>query len=247
VFLLASRPPKDGRTARPDLQPVVAAPSPGKIPHRPCAAGRIVGQQVDGLPWSGPSLAGRGAFHRAPDITVVSEPEFLREARRCPQSQPRAHRRRCRRPRAAQRVGRALSPATVRRSSSPTHHAETIKVTGLRNAFLATEAFSFINAIAALCEGGGCRRPGNLVLGLGLRQAHRVSSNLGQGRVGGGSLPPQGPTSALVHSPRRRVMTSRSCAGEIPQNDEQPSASSPGSPKAAGGSLDGGPVGVSGG
>ena len=88
---------------------------------------------------------------RASDVTVASNPEFLREGQAVRDFlQPRSHRDRLRGPGVGGARVASCTAACTRRCSSPIPaSAEMIKYAS--NAFLATK-ISFINAIANLCE-----------------------------------------------------------------------------------------------
>jgi len=172
-----------------------------------------------------------------PDITVVSNPEFLREGSRCPTVSTPSASSSVRRPRRRPAGGRALRPHRCAAHRHDTTTAETIKYAS--NAFLATK-LSFINAIAALCEAVGADVR-DLVLGLGYDK-----------RIGFEYLRP-GPGWEGRASPRHlRAGPHRETAGydfsllrgAIAQNDEQLERVVAKITEAAGGSLDGVPIGV---
>jgi len=174
-----------------------------------------------------------------PDITVVSNPEFLREGSAVSDSlNPERIVVGADDPAAAQRVGELFAHTGAPLIVTDTTTAETIKYAS--NAFLATK-LSFINAIAALCEAVGADVR-DLVLGLGYDKRIRFEY-LRPGPGWGGSCLPKD-TSALVHIAETAGYDFSLLRGAIAQNDEQLERVVAKITEAAGGSLDGVPVGV---
>jgi len=174
-----------------------------------------------------------------PDITVVSNPEFLREGSAVSDSlNPERIVVGADDPAAAQRVGELFARTGAPLIVTDTTTAETIKYAS--NAFLATK-LSFINAIAALCEAVGADVR-DLVLGLGYDKSIGFEY-LRPGPGWGGSCLPKD-TSALVHIAETAGYDFSLLRGAIAQNDEQLERVVAKITEAAGGSLDGVPVGV---
>ena len=150
------------------------------------------------------------------DITVVSNPEFLREGTAVHDS---LHPDRvvvgADDPRAATRVGELFASTGAPLIVTDTATAETIKYAS--NAFLATK-LSFVNALAGLCESVGADVR-DLILGLGYDK--RIGFEfLRPGPGWGGSCLPKD-TSALVHIAQAAGTTSRLLREAIASNEEQ--------------------------
>ncbi len=135
------------------------------------------------------------------DVTVVSNPEFLREGTAVPDS---LHPERivvgADDQAAAAKVGDLFAGTHAPLLITDAATAETIKYAS--NAFLATK-LSFVNAVAGLCEAVGADVR-DVILGLGLRQADRVrvpAPGPGLGR----ELPAQGHPGAGPHRRAGRV------------------------------------------
>ena len=140
------------------------------------------------------------------DVQVVSNPEFLREGTAVPDS---LHPERivvgADDQAAAARVGELFAGTQAPLLITDAATAETIKYAS--NAFLATK-LSFVNAVASLCEAVGADVR-DVILGLGLRQAHRIRVHEARARAGGAAASPRTPGRSCT-SPSRPATTSRS-------------------------------------
>ncbi len=151
-----------------------------------------------------------------PDVTVVSNPEFLREGTAVPDS---LHPERivvgADDQGAAARVGELFSGTHAPLLITDAATAETIKYAS--NAFLATK-LSFINAVAGLCEAVGADVR-DVILGLGYDR--RIGFEyLRPGPGWGGSCLPKD-TRALVHIAEQAGYDFSFLRGAIATNDEQ--------------------------
>jgi UDPglucose 6-dehydrogenase len=174
-----------------------------------------------------------------PDISVVSNPEFLREGTAVIDSlTPDRIVVGADDPRAAAKVGElfgsTLAPLIVTDATT----SETIKYAS--NAFLATK-LSFVNALAGLCEEVGADAR-DVLLGLGYDK--RIGFEfLRPGPGWGGSCLPKD-TSALLHIAREAGYDFSLLAGAIASNEEQLSRVVTKVEAACGGSLPGVTVAV---
>lgn len=173
------------------------------------------------------------------DVTVVSNPEFLREGTAVADSL---------RPdrlvvgaddqSAAAQVGSLFARTGAPLLITDTTTAETIKYAS--NAFLATK-LSFVNAVAGLCEAVGADVR-DLILGLGYDR--RIGFDfLKPGPGWGGSCLPKD-TRALLHIAEQAGYDFSLLRGAIASNDEQLERVVGKVTAAAGGGLGGVPVGV---
>ena len=171
------------------------------------------GEQVDG---PGGHRGLRRAGHGRDDITVVSNPEFLREGTAVSDS---LHPDRivvgADDKRAATEVGDLFAPTGAPLIVTDTVTAETIKYAS--NAFLATK-LSFVNALAGLCESVGADAR-DLILGLGYDK--RIGFEfLRPGPGWGGSCLPKD-TAALVHIAESAGYDFALLRGAIASNEDQ--------------------------
>ncbi len=136
-----------------------------------------------------------------PDISVVSNPEFLREGTAVLDSlNPDRIVVGADDTQAAAKVGELFASTGAPLIVTDATTSETIKYAS--NAFLATK-LSFVNALAGSVRGGRCRRARRHARA-GLRQAHRFrvpAPGAGLGRL----LPAQGHPGPAPHRPRGRV------------------------------------------
>ena len=151
-----------------------------------------------------------------PDVTVVSNPEFLREGTAVPDS---LHPERivvgADDQAAAARVGELFAGTHAPLLITDAATAETIKYAS--NAFLATK-LSFVNAVAGLCEAVGADVR-DVILGLGYDK--RIGFEyLRPGPGWGGSCLPKD-TRALVHIAEQAGYDFSFLRGAIATNDEQ--------------------------
>ena len=151
------------------------------------------------------------------DVTVVSNPEFLREGTAVHDS---LHPERivvgADDQAAAARVGELFAGTQAPLMITDAATAETIKYAS--NAFLATK-LSFVNAVAGLCEAVGADVR-DVILGTRLRQAHRVrvpATRPGLGR----QLPAQGHPGPGPHRRAGRLRLLVPAREPSPTNDEQ--------------------------
>jgi UDPglucose 6-dehydrogenase len=173
------------------------------------------------------------------DITVVSNPEFLREGTAVHDSfHPDRVVVGAEDRRAAVRVGELFAATGAPLIVTDTVTAETIKYAS--NAFLATK-LSFVNALAGLCERVGADAR-DLMLGLGYDK--RIGFEfLRPGPGWGGSCLPKD-TSALLHMAEDAGYDFGLLRAVIAANDEQLAAVVAKVAEGAGGSLSGATVGV---
>jgi UDPglucose 6-dehydrogenase len=174
-----------------------------------------------------------------PDISVVSNPEFLRESRAVQDS---LHPDRivvgADDTAAAASVGELFAPTAAPLIVTDATTSETIKYAS--NAFLATK-LSFVNALAGLCEEVGADAR-DVLLGLGYDK--RIGFEfLRPGPGWGGSCLPKD-TRALLHIARELGYDFSLLAGAIASNDEQLSRVVGKVEAACGGSVDGATLGV---
>ena len=169
-----------------------------------------------------------------PDISVVSNPEFLREGTAVLDS---LHPDRivvgANDPQAAAKVGELFSSTQAPLIVTDATTSETIKYAS--NAFLATK-LSFVNALAGLCEEVGADAR-DVLLGLGYDK--RIGFEfLRPGPGWGGSCLPKD-TRALLHIAREAGYEFSLLAGAIASNDEQLSRVVAKVEEACGGSVGG--------
>ncbi|HEY1827733.1 MAG TPA: UDP-glucose/GDP-mannose dehydrogenase family protein [Acidimicrobiales bacterium] len=174
-----------------------------------------------------------------PDISVVSNPEFLREGTAVSDS---LHPDRivvgANDPQAAAQVGELFAATGAPLIVTDATTSETIKYAS--NAFLATK-LSFVNALAAVAEEVGADVR-DVLLGLGYDK--RIGFEfLRPGPGWGGSCLPKD-TRALLHIAREAGYDFSLLAGAIASNDEQLARVVGKIDAACGGSLDGTTVGV---
>ena len=184
------------------------------------------------------SATGGRAGTRPPDISVVSNPEFLREGTAVPDS---LHPERivvgADDPAAAARVGELFSATQAPLLITDAATAETIKYAS--NAFLATK-LSFVNAVAGLCEAVGADVR-DVILGLGYDK--RIGFEfLRPARAGAGAACPRTPGRSST-SPSRPATTSPSCGAPSPPTTSSSPGWSTRSRRPVGGSVDGATVG----
>jgi UDPglucose 6-dehydrogenase len=151
-----------------------------------------------------------------PDISVVSNPEFLREGTAVLDSlNPDRIVVGADDPQAAARVGELFSTTAAPLIVTDATTSETIKYAS--NAFLATK-LSFVNALAGLCEEVGADAR-DVLLGLGYDK--RIGFEfLRPGPGWGGSCLPKD-TRALLHISKQAGYDFSLLAGAIASNDEQ--------------------------
>ena len=174
-----------------------------------------------------------------PDVTVVSNPEFLREGTAVQDS---LHPDRivvgADDPQAAARVGELFATTGAPLIVTDATTSETIKYAS--NAFLATK-LSFVNALAGLCEEVGADAR-DVLLGLGYDK--RIGFEfLRPGPGWGGSCLPKD-TRALLHTAREAGYDFSLLAGAIASNDEQLDRVVSKVVAACGGSLEGARIAV---
>jgi UDPglucose 6-dehydrogenase len=174
-----------------------------------------------------------------PDVSVVSNPEFLREGSAVLDSlNPDRIVVGADDSRAAAKVGELFSSTAAPLIVTDATTSETIKYAS--NAFLATK-LSFVNALAGLCEEVGADAR-DVLLGLGYDK--RIGFEfLRPGPGWGGSCLPKD-TRALLHTAREAGYDFSLLAGAIASNDEQLSRVISKVEAACGGSVDGATVGV---
>ena len=174
-----------------------------------------------------------------PDITVVSNPEFLREGTAVLDSlNPDRIVVGADDPQAAAKVGELFSSTSAPLIVTDATTSETIKYAS--NAFLATK-LSFVNALAGLCEEVGADAR-DVLLGLGYDK--RIGFEfLRPGPGWGGSCLPKD-TRALLHIAREAGYDFSLLAGAIASNDEQLSRVVSKVEAACGGSVDGATLAV---
>jgi UDPglucose 6-dehydrogenase len=173
------------------------------------------------------------------DISVVSNPEFLREGTAVLDSlKPDRIVVGADDPAAAAKVGELFSTTAAPLIVTDTTTSETIKYAS--NAFLATK-LSFVNALAGLCEEVGADAR-DVLLGLGYDK--RIGFEfLRPGPGWGGSCLPKD-TRALLHIAREAGYDFSLLAGAIASNDEQLTRVIGKVEQMCGGSVDGVTVGV---
>ncbi len=169
-----------------------------------------------------------------PDISVVSNPEFLREGTAVRDSlNPDRIVVGATDPQAAAKVGELFSRTQAPLIVTDATTSETIKYAS--NAFLATK-LSFVNALAGLCEELGADAR-DVLLGLGYDK--RIGFEfLRPGPGWGGSCLPKD-TQALLHIARDAGYEFSLLAGAIASNDEQLARVVSKVEAACGGSVDG--------
>jgi UDPglucose 6-dehydrogenase len=174
-----------------------------------------------------------------PDISVVSNPEFLREGSAVLDSlNPDRIVVGASDPQAAAKVGELFSTTRAPLIVTDATTSETIKYAS--NAFLATK-LSFVNALAGLCEEVGADAR-DVLLGLGYDK--RIGFEfLRPGPGWGGSCLPKD-TRALLHIARGAGYEFSLLAGAIASNDDQLSRVISKVEAACGGSVDGATVAV---
>jgi UDPglucose 6-dehydrogenase len=174
-----------------------------------------------------------------PDVSVVSNPEFLREGTAVIDSlAPDRIVVGADNPKAAAKVGELFSSTMAPLIVTDTTTSETIKYAS--NAFLATK-LSFVNALAGLCEEVGADAR-DVLLGLGYDK--RIGFEfLGPGPGWGGSCLPKD-TRALLHIAREAGYDFSLLAGAIASNEEQLSRVVAKVEAGCGGSLRGATVSV---
>jgi UDPglucose 6-dehydrogenase len=174
-----------------------------------------------------------------PDISVVSNPEFLREGMAVPDSlSPERIVVGADDPQAAAKVGELFASTMAPLIVTDATTSETIKYAS--NAFLATK-LSFVNALAGLCEEVGADAR-DVFLGLGYDK--RIGFEfLRPGPGWGGSCLPKD-TRALLHIAGEVGYDFSLLAGAIASNDEQLSRIVAKVETACGGSLNGATVTV---
>ena len=174
-----------------------------------------------------------------PDITVVSNPEFLREGTAVLDSlKPDRIVVGADDARAAAKVGELFSTTSAPLIVTDTTTSETIKYAS--NAFLATK-LSFVNALAGLCEEVGADAR-DVLLGLGYDK--RIGFEfLRPGPGWGGSCLPKD-TRALLHTATEVGYDFSLLAGAIASNDGQLSRVVGKVEAACGGSVDGATLAV---
>jgi UDPglucose 6-dehydrogenase len=172
-----------------------------------------------------------------PDISVVSNPEFLREGTAVLDSlNPDRIVVGAEDPAAAARVGELFATTSAPLIVTDATTSETIKYAS--NAFLATK-LSFVNALAGLCEEVGADAR-DVLLGLGYDK--RIGFEfLRPGPGWGGSCLPKD-TQALLHIAREAGYDFSLLAGAIASNDEQLSRIVAKVEAACGGSVEGATV-----
>jgi UDPglucose 6-dehydrogenase len=174
-----------------------------------------------------------------PDISVVSNPEFLREGTAVLDSlNPDRIVVGADDPQAAARVGELFATTAAPLIVTDATTSETIKYAS--NAFLATK-LSFVNALAGLCEEVGADAR-DVLLGLGYDK--RIGFEfLRPGPGWGGSCLPKD-TRALLHIAKEAGYDFSLLAGAIASNDEQLARVVAKVEHLCGGSLGGATVGV---
>jgi len=174
-----------------------------------------------------------------PDVSVVSNPEFLREGTAVVDSlNPDRIVVGASDPQAAAKVGELFSTTRAPLIVTDATTSETIKYAS--NAFLATK-LSFVNALAGLCEEVGADAR-DVLLGLGYDK--RIGFEfLRPGPGWGGSCLPKD-TRALLHIARETGYEFSLLAGAIASNDEQLSRVVSKVEAACGGSVDGSTLAV---
>jgi UDPglucose 6-dehydrogenase len=174
-----------------------------------------------------------------PDVSVVSNPEFLREGTAVLDSlNPDRIVVGADDPAAAARVGELFATTAAPLIVTDATTSETIKYAS--NAFLATK-LSFVNALAGLCEEVGADAR-DVLLGLGYDK--RIGFEfLRPGPGWGGSCLPKD-TRALLHIAREAGYDFSLLAGAIASNDEQLSRVVAKVEDACGGSVEGHTVAV---